>query len=158
MTSRFLNPALSTFTPVLHVRMTQPHKDQYVMLIGYSCRTSVPQDYPCLLQLTGVSRSRSSTSLTVTALAWPSTLGSCFMAYHPVLTAIVCSTDAIINRIVFYTVNLGLITSCFDICVLGLSLWRTSHPQLYEISMYQVVGNCKLISTTLCSANNLHRG
>jgi hypothetical protein len=51
------------------------------------------------------------------------------------------NTDTIINRIVFYTINMGLITSCFDICVLGLSLWNSPHPQLYSIALYQIVGN-----------------
>jgi hypothetical protein len=50
-------------------------------------------------------------------------------------------TDKLINRIVFYTVNMGLITSCFDICVLAVGLWDPPHPQLYSIALYQIVAN-----------------
>ncbi|KAF5319268.1 hypothetical protein D9619_008303 [Psilocybe cf. subviscida] len=51
------------------------------------------------------------------------------------------NTDSIINRIVFYTVNMGLITSCTDITVLVLSLWDPPQPNLYSISLFQIVGN-----------------
>jgi len=50
-------------------------------------------------------------------------------------------TNDIINRIVFYTVNLGLITSVTDIVILVLSLWNSATPQLYFLAIFQVIGN-----------------
>ncbi|KAF5319270.1 hypothetical protein D9619_008293 [Psilocybe cf. subviscida] len=51
------------------------------------------------------------------------------------------STNSIINRIVFYTVNMGLITSCMDITILALTIWDPAQPHLYSIALLQVVAN-----------------
>ncbi|KAJ3508494.1 hypothetical protein NLJ89_g5723 [Agrocybe chaxingu] len=57
-------------------------------------------------------------------------------------------TNSIINYIMFYTINMGLITrtqlpmpSMTDIVVLVLSLWKSPEPQLYFLAIFQVVGN-----------------
>ncbi|PPQ96664.1 hypothetical protein CVT26_010289 [Gymnopilus dilepis] len=50
-------------------------------------------------------------------------------------------TNAIINRIMFYTVNMGLLTSSTDIVILVLSLWSTPQPQLYYLAIYHIIGN-----------------
>jgi len=62
-------------------------------------------------------------------------------------------TNSIINYIVFYTINMGLITSMTDVVVLGLSLWNSAKPQLYFLALFQVLGNLYAISL-LASLNS----
>jgi len=50
-------------------------------------------------------------------------------------------TNSLISHIVFYTVNMGLITSMTDIVILVLSLWNRPIPHLYDLAIYHVVGN-----------------
>ncbi|KAJ4466296.1 hypothetical protein J3R30DRAFT_3589630 [Lentinula aciculospora] len=71
------------------------------------------------------------------------------------------STLPMINRLIFYLINVGIVTSVGDIAVLTLSDINTATPSLKYYALYEVVGNFyanSLLATfnTRDSLRNIH--